>query len=135
MKLLQKACLKPVTGIFAKAVANKLFSSLSKSLDDRLMITSEEAAIFSCLSTSQSLCFICTNEALLVLDYLILCEGNKQVLLAENVTDFLSPLIDNSSYQERAAELLCALLSSNSPGSQVSLDVEKLITTYFEHSE
>lgn len=135
MKLLQKACLKPVTGIFAKAVANELFSSLSKSLDDRLMITSEEAAIFSCLSTSQSHGFICTNEALLVLDYLILCEGNKQVLLAENVTDFLSPLIDNSSYQECAAELLCALLSSNSPGSQVSLDVEKLITTYFEHSE
>lgn len=126
VKLLHQK-LQPFIGLFVKSVAIKLFSSLSKNMDNKILITSEEAASFSTSLNIFSL--ISSNEALLLLKYLVMYEKNKEILLQENVMDFLSPLVDKNSTQQNAAELLCTLMSPVNPGNyQDSLEAEE-----FEH--
>ena len=108
MDLLPCDSLHPSTGVLVKAVAIRLLSSLSQVMNHKVLVSFEEAAFLRSATTSRSLA---NTEVLQLLKCLILYEENKKIFLEQDIMEFLSPLIDESSTQEYAAELLYALMS------------------------
>ena len=109
-KLLQYTPLESLSKVFIKCVLIQLLSSTAHSMSNTVQINNEEALSLLIASSSKSP-VLATIEVLLLVKCLILYEDNKHVLLEQGIMEYLTPLVDDESIQQHAAELIYSLMS------------------------